>query len=391
MKKRRVKTGYNKKGYLYDALVCYFIVELVSSLYSYPFMLTRGIFAFLSITVSILPEFHNLTVFLGWCYFSISVALIYVLFALLISFPFIAIYFGIKLASRKHFKEDTIYNVEMDISYYRDVFKDISPTTISLLMDLKLEYSKDTSATLLKLYYQEAIDFIDRQIIIKETNDNKLKNSEHALLNILKNDKISRPSFMTWERQCIDEAVAEGYVRHKNSKTKVLNHVAFLALLFILNVYLFKTLFLNETVAPVEIPILEKYDEEINGNVTNIEIVKDPAFISSMINLSKIISGAIAGITLIIIPIYGFVYIITYKMKRYKLKRTKLGNELTEKIVGLKNFIHDFSLLSEANKEHLKIWQDYLIYAIVLEENSRVVNEIGNYYKIDLNSFQVYK
>lgn len=58
------------------------------------------------------------------------------------------------------------------------------------------------------------------------------------------------------------------------------------------------------------------------------------------------------------------------------LKRTEAGELLTAQISGLKNFIHDFSNLSEAEKEHLILWDDFLIYAVVLEENERIIEDI---------------
>ena len=42
----------------------------------------------------------------------------------------------------------------------------------------------------------------------------------------------------------------------------------------------------------------------------------------------------------------------------------------------MKNFIHDFSNLSEAHKEQVVLWDDYLVYAVVLEENQQIVKEI---------------
>jgi len=57
-------------------------------------------------------------------------------------------------------------------------------------------------------------------------------------------------------------------------------------------------------------------------------------------------------------------------------KRTQLGEVYTEYIYGMKNFIHDYSNLSEAEKASLVLWDDYLIYAVVLEENKRIVGEI---------------
>ena len=49
---------------------------------------------------------------------------------------------------------------------------------------------------------------------------------------------------------------------------------------------------------------------------------------------------------------------------------------MSEYVYGMKNFIHDFSNLSEADKGQVVLWDDYLIYAVVLEENQQIVDEI---------------
>ena len=42
----------------------------------------------------------------------------------------------------------------------------------------------------------------------------------------------------------------------------------------------------------------------------------------------------------------------------------------------MKRFLHDFSMLDEADKEAIGLWDEFLIYAVVLGENEKVVNEI---------------
>ena len=49
---------------------------------------------------------------------------------------------------------------------------------------------------------------------------------------------------------------------------------------------------------------------------------------------------------------------------------------MAEYVYGMKNFIHDYSNLSEADKSQLALWDDYLIYAVVLEENEQIVADI---------------
>ena len=58
------------------------------------------------------------------------------------------------------------------------------------------------------------------------------------------------------------------------------------------------------------------------------------------------------------------------------IRRTAHGNEMAECIYGMKNFIHDYSNLSQADQEQVVLWDDYLIYAVVLEENQQIVAEI---------------
>ena len=75
-------------------------------------------------------------------------------------------------------------------------------------------------------------------------------------------------------------------------------------------------------------------------------------------------------------PLAGIASLIGRVTNIKWFKRTSLGNEMTECIYGMKNFIHDYSNLSEADQEQVVFWDDYLIYAVVLEENQRIIEEI---------------
>ena len=53
----------------------------------------------------------------------------------------------------------------------------------------------------------------------------------------------------------------------------------------------------------------------------------------------------------------------------------------------MQRFIHEFSLLSEREKKDIELWEDFLVYAVVLEENRNIVKEILAYNNIDLFKF----
>ena len=90
---------------------------------------------------------------------------------------------------------------------------------------------------------------------------------------------------------------------------------------------------------------------------------------------------------LILTPFYRWVRKICYKTivvdDRYE--RTKEGNRLAEQIIGIKNYLHDFSNLKEKEKESIVLWEDFLIYAVVLEENELVRKDIYQYKNVNIN------
>ena len=47
--------------------------------------------------------------------------------------------------------------------------------------------------------------------------------------------------------------------------------------------------------------------------------------------------------------------------------------------------MHDFSNLKEKEKESIVLWEDFLIYAVVLEENELVRKDIYHYKNVNIN------
>jgi len=81
---------------------------------------------------------------------------------------------------------------------------------------------------------------------------------------------------------------------------------------------------------------------------------------------------------MIIFPVTTVIYIISY-LKLNKLDpyiRSKKGKEITLKLEGLRNYIKDFSALDERDHGELIIWDDYLIYSVILGQNTKAVKEI---------------
>ncbi|MGN1378867.1 MAG: DUF2207 family protein, partial [Bacilli bacterium] len=120
------------------------------------------------------------------------------------------------------------------------------------------------------------------------------------------------------------------------------------------------------------------------------------SFIIKNFVMQKIIDIVLIIIILIILYKKSFLLVKVYLNKRNKYQRTALGEEKTTYIHALQNFIHDFSNLKDADKKEIVLWNDFLVYAIILEENNKIVDDIikllndDNDFKSILNLFNTF-
>jgi len=81
---------------------------------------------------------------------------------------------------------------------------------------------------------------------------------------------------------------------------------------------------------------------------------------------------------MIILPFSTIVYIKSYYRmnKQNPYIRNKQARNINEKLEGLRNYMKDFSQLSESQYNEIVLWEDYLIYSVILGQNSKIVKEI---------------
>ena len=88
-------------------------------------------------------------------------------------------------------------------------------------------------------------------------------------------------------------------------------------------------------------------------------------------------------LTLFILPIYIATihfYLININQQRYE--RTKIGKEINLKLEGLKNFLKDFSILNERNKEEIALWEEYIVYSVLFDQNVNIIKELSKHLNI---------
>lgn len=196
---------------------------------------------------------------------------------------------------------------------------------------------------------------------IREDSSN-LDHSESELLNIIKKGKLNdKKALLRWKQSRFREAESLGYIKKKEvSKDYDVGKPLLFFLSGILVAFILWGIFLG----------LDLYKTR-DGTSMIIDFIRMNAYL--------LVMDAV-----LFIPAYNLMKdVFSRKRGDVLWERTVLGNETAEKIAGLLRFINDFSILSESEKEEVVLWEDYLVYAIVLDENEKIVREIGKLNKID--------
>jgi len=341
------------------------------------------------------------------------VAFIYSIFTNIVSktFILILIYIPIRISTVEKVKKNMRYKVVDNIEYYRDKFESISPAEMSLILDLEIERKKDISATLLSLNIKGLLDFEDDKIKLKNSgNLENLKPSERYLFEALKDGTLDGMDMSNWEKVCIKEAMDDGYIINAKQKRKFFWKSTLLLILAILMLFYSIGKFTknideyskNVNEVQEEMGTINSNLEKIVGKddkqLTNedeiklkeeyLPIAKDAiGKIGEPLVLGLMIIGSIALIIGLIF--YKIARIAIYKSGygENKYERTKEGKVLAEQIAAMQRYIHEFSLLSDMEKEQVKLWEEFLVYAIVLEENEEIVSNIFSYKNVKMYSF----
>ena len=368
---------FKKKNIKYY-LVYYIILELITG-----FPISSMIWGIIKLLITLTMNFTNLEVFSKNLLMFVVGILLWLVIVCLQTLPVTIFLLARKSADITQEIQNRKYNSKEEIIYYREKLDGISPTTISLMQNLKVEEEKDFAATLMKLQLNKNINIENNLIEILSDDVSNLTTSEKQLFYIISEQKLNRKQIIDWAELSVKEAMNAGYIEKQNPK----KGLGFKKLILFLMLGLFFCILIK--VIPQLENCLDRFDSiSINnemewhdvGQSEHYEIILELFF---MVTLSLMSIVGILGW----LPFY-IVYTIRYMNKNNSLKRTEKGEQLTDIILGMKRFIHDFSMLDTAAKEQIALWDDFLIYAIVLEENEKIIDEIlsvKNIKKVDAN------
>lgn len=389
MKTKKIKSNKMRMIHILDLVI--FLICLFRCSFFFSFMIQ---------TFNIFKEFNY-----GFqIVFYLSFYTIWLLFLVMVlkNFLILAVYFAYRIPRVRSIKNNRKYEVIDNISYYRDRFKNITPCEISLLTDLEIEGKKDLSASILDLYSRNIISFDKKKIIVKKHNEDELKESEKLLISMIQNKNINQYTISTWKSLCTHEAIEDNLIVEKGKMSRSFNIFKRMGVVARWGLILFISIAIGivYTTTPhfkkmhnnlqEYNEVAEKYDkqEDIIEILKNDEEYRDLFYSIYRDGIPLALIGTAVFVSIIAIismPIYLGARRVTYRLvdKKAKYDRTSEGKVLVEQIAGMKNFIHDFSNLSENEKESVKLWNDFLVYAVLLEENQKIVKDIFKYKDVD--------
>ena len=289
-----------------------------------------------------------------------------------IVFFFGCIYVASKVSSKKVRKTKLSSNDINDYNgYFRDILKEYSVSVLSYIDDFKLDYPSDLIAMLLQMEYKKIISFNEDNITINNYGK-EIKPSEKVILDSIKNGKLEwfgynelehitkenisekptltiTPAKYLFEKSIKEEGLSCGLLEEKEASNKLLiKEVVFSTIIYaIAGFFLFS---------------LINYFTSLNE--INFEIL-------------YFIPLIILCLFMMFFPFYKLwsLIILYAKVKSDNYFRTKKGEEVNKKLEGLKNFLKDFSILSEREKHEIALWDEYLIYSVLFNHNNAITDK----------------
>lgn len=265
------------------------------------------------------------------------------------------IYFGIRVGYKKYNKEKLEKIDFKNDKYFRDIIPKLSPAVLSYIDDFQLD-EKDIVATLLELQLKRKIE-INKKIEIKDSSEEDLTENEKYVFQNLKNGTLKNISMSIFEQNVVFDCKQKGLLIEKqNVKQEIIKKI-------VVGVIIYALIFIAFYALP------NIYNQFAGNNDTLLVLF--------------FIVMSILFCTMVIYPYRTIIYIKTYSFmnKLNPYIRNKEAKEINSKIEGLKKYIKEYSLMNERKKEEINIWEEYLIYSVILGENTQIVKEITDIIK----------
>ena len=282
---------------------------------------------------------------------------------------FVSFYFYIKHSANKARKENmSKIDFSRDKGYYRTILKTYSPAELSYIDDFKVNYKREIVATVLSLELKGKVKIENDGISILDNHDENLRKTERFILKSIDNRKVKITDSGYIDSYAQDEAIEDELIIKNTDqigRKRVIKEILCQLTLCLISILIFAVFCSN--------------CEKLNDANTVIKVMSMIlSFIAFFIIWIEIGYGTI-GI---------FIY---YIMQINSYRRTEKGEEINKNIEGLKQYIKDYSLLKDKDKEALTVWEEYLIYSVIFDINdAKIVQKIFDFVEIEFERGKIY-
>ncbi len=267
---------------------------------------------------------------------------------------------GKKMVEKETLSKDD-FNKEKE--YFRNIVKEYCPTELLFLNNLDIKNKTYVVLSLLNMYKNKIIDINDDGV--KKLTDTTTNNIDNYVLSKIQNNAVYINSLDFNQfimNKCISDNLIiknnkisffEKYVKNKSKYTEMIAGFFIIFPIIIL------------VIAAV---IFRANDQTLSDNSFKYFVLFVPIYACS---------------SFYIISIFNSFAKSYEKNKESSFIRTSKGNDINKKLNGLKNFLLEFSDLENGEKEEIMLWDEYLIYSVMFDQNTKIYDDISKFITIN--------
>ena len=269
--------------------------------------------------------------------------------AVVSNFYLVGIYVAFILASRSvHRTKLDETDFEKNKKMYRETVKEYSVSVLNYIDNFKLDYKQSYTAKLLELQKNNIIKIDGKKIEVIGDPEEEL---DEWFISSIKDNKVTMP-INEYEKLVEKEALDKGLITPAN----------FFGTL--------KDKKMRITIIVISLIAL--------ALAITIAFIQDTDFTSKLF-LATVLSIVVINFIIFFFVAYFFIYIFKLASeKRYM--RTEKGKNINEQLDGLKLFMEKFSNIDSKESKHLALWDDYLIYSVMFNINTKIQDEYSKFF-----------
>lgn len=300
------------------------------------------------------------------------------------------------------FKKSRIKN-HKEYLYYRDDLNKISPNMVMFTSIMDVDLKKSVTATILKLRLTGYIEENNGWLELTGKNRDHLLESEIMVLDYVGGDKFNKGKY---KKLVKEECLNNKYIiKNNNFILKIFKIIITILIPIVLmyftiklddyainnyEIYNYDGIRYLKVINEKEVEQLKNEVKDINDYyhsywedgdkwLYNYSVIRADKFKYSVVKRKVILDVLVP---LLLLVSLGSILVCLFKLLEQIItfnkdyRRTSKGNELLNKAYALKNYLKDFSIIDKRTEKELVLWEYYLIYAVILDINVKVTDEV---------------